>query len=80
MTIPPELQEVAGYIESKKAPVKVGVRTMLAWFGAQRRGFYIVQDIRRALKSLDLETDLPRFSQPVITEDFKMSANSFGVR
>jgi outer membrane receptor for ferrienterochelin and colicins len=24
--------------------------------------------------------DLPRFSQPVITEDFKISANSFGVR
>jgi hypothetical protein len=24
--------------------------------------------------------DLPRFSQPVITEDFKTSANSFGVR
>jgi hypothetical protein len=24
--------------------------------------------------------DLPRFSQPVITEDFSTSANSFGVR
>ena len=25
-------------------------------------------------------SDLPRFSQPVITEDFRISANSFGVR
>lgn len=25
-------------------------------------------------------TDLPRFFQPVITEDFKIAANSFGVR
>jgi hypothetical protein len=24
--------------------------------------------------------DLPRFSQPVITEDFKTAANSLGVR
>ena len=26
------------------------------------------------------ELDVPRISQPVITEDFRISANSFGVR
>ena len=39
---------------------------------SQRRQILILERSR--------EVDLPRFFQPVITEDFKIAANSFGVR
>jgi hypothetical protein len=41
--------------------------------------FYHDQIVRWIEKEQGLY-DLPRFSQPVITEDFRISANSFGVR
>ena len=33
-----------------------------------------------SVQQVNIPVDLPRFTQPVITEDFRISANSFGVR
>lgn len=54
--IPTRLNEIAEQVKNGETPQKETVRTLLAWFGAQRRGFYIVYDIRDALKKLGLQT------------------------
>ena len=37
-------------------------------------------ELREAFEDLEKGTDMPRFTQPVIIEDFNTSANSLGVR
>lgn len=51
------LQEIASSLTSGKTQDRVTVRTFLSWFSAQRRGFYIVREIRRALKQAGLKTE-----------------------
>jgi CBS domain-containing protein len=60
MTLPPPLIEIAESIKLGQQPVPVTVRTLLGWFQAQRRGFYIVRDIKSALNELHLKTE-PNF-------------------
>lgn len=60
------LIEIKERIEKGERP-RVSVRHLLAWFDAQRRGFYIVQSIRMQLKSLGLET-VPDFNYAYIDQ------------
>jgi CBS domain-containing protein len=53
--IQPSLRKAAEQVAAKQS-VRVTTRTFLAWFEAQRRGYWIVRDIRRQLEHLKLET------------------------
>ena len=50
------LHAVASQV-SEGHPAEVTVREILGWFGAHRRGYYIVQKIRQALREANLRTD-----------------------
>lgn len=52
----PEIVDVAEKLRNKRPVEPVTVRTFLWWFGAQRRGFNIVKDIRRQLAEVGVET------------------------
>lgn len=67
INIPPQLKTVAEELRSGSAPQRYTVRTFLKWFGAQRRGYYVVKDIRGALRKLQLTTD-PDFESAWIDE------------
>ena len=67
INIPPPLKTVAEELRSGSAPQRYSVRTFLKWFGAQRRGYYVVKDIRGALRKLQLTTD-PDFESAWIDE------------
>ena len=54
--IPQRLAEIASQVHDGGNPPPETVRTFIGWFGAQRRGFWIVRDIRRALESLKIQT------------------------
>lgn len=51
-----QLLEAAQRIANGDAPLQVSVRTMLEWFGAERRGTQISELIRATLSGFDLET------------------------
>jgi CBS domain-containing protein len=55
--IPDELRAHALKIQSNEPGDGVTTRTLLAWFGAQRRGYRVVHQIRRALRELGLATE-----------------------
>ena len=57
--VPPELRAMA---EGDGADRTVTVRTLLSWFGVERRGYWKVKEIRKALNKLKLRTD-PDFEQ-----------------
>jgi len=50
------LGEVLGRLQKGETPETLTVREFLSWFGAQRRGYWIVQQIRSALKDAGLVT------------------------
>lgn len=54
--IPQRLNEIAKQVHAGETPASETVRTFIGWFGAQRRGFWIVRDIRRALEELEIQT------------------------
>ncbi len=62
---PKKLVEIAEHLEKGRVPEKTTVRNFLEWFGAQRRGFYVVQNIRGALDNLRIRTD-PDFESAYI--------------
>jgi predicted transcriptional regulator len=51
-----ELAAVADSLKAGRAVEQVTVRTFLSWFGAQRRGWWIVRQIREQLAEADLVT------------------------
>jgi CBS domain-containing protein len=53
---PPELVKIAEEAKGADVPPRVSVRTLLSWFGAQRRGSFIVWLIRSRLEELGVET------------------------
>jgi hypothetical protein len=63
--IPPRLHEINALLKDGKQPQPEVVRTFLSWFGAQRRGEYVVRHIRKALKKVDIETQ-PDFASAYI--------------
>ena len=50
------LKKIAERVEKGVAPPRETVRTFLGWFGAERRGFNIVWNIRHTLAQAGLET------------------------
>lgn len=58
--IPPRLAEIAQQVHNNKTPQRETVRTLLSWFSAQRRGYWIVREIRQVLKKLKIDT-MPDF-------------------
>src|SRR4051812_23573110 len=56
--IPPQLQEFAD--GNTRGPVTV--RALLSWFGAERRGYSKVKEIRKALNKVKLRTE-PDFEE-----------------
>jgi hypothetical protein len=62
---PAALTGIAKQVESGERPERVTVRTLLEWFGAQRRGFYVVENIRSTLAKLSMRTD-PDFESAFI--------------
>ncbi len=52
----PELDEIAQKLKSKTPVLPVTVRTFLSWFGAQRRGAYVVERIRAQLDDAGIVT------------------------
>jgi predicted transcriptional regulator len=57
------LQEIADQLRAGQQPGKTTVRTLLRWFGAQRRGAFTVRYIQRLLKEAGLTTK-PDFRYP----------------
>ena len=51
------LQQVAQELREGKAGPELTVRDLLGWFNAQRRGYWIVADIRHGLSVARLQTD-----------------------
>lgn len=64
---PVRLIDVAQRLERDEIPEKTTVRNFLDWFGAQRRGYYVVESIRNALEKLSLRTE-PDFEAAYIDE------------
>ena len=60
MRVPEQLREVAEEVALTGRPRKAKVRTLLGWFGHQRRGEKVVLTIQRALKETGLRTE-PEF-------------------
>jgi CBS domain-containing protein len=57
LDIPDNLKEVADKVHADGKPHIETVRTLLSWFNAQRRGYWVVRDIRNSLKHAKLTTD-----------------------
>jgi len=51
-----KLANISAQIDKGETPQEISVRDLLGWFGAQRRGYYIAGDIKRALEKHDLVT------------------------
>jgi CBS domain-containing protein len=54
--IPDQLKEAADQLRNGQAK-NVTVRELLSWFGAERRGYWKVREIRKALKHVKLKTE-----------------------
>lgn len=54
--IPEQLQAIARQIEAGVEPEPITVRMLLGWFGAERRGYFVVEKVRTALTLLELRT------------------------
>lgn len=63
--VPSKLREIARQVHENKAEIQETVRTLLTWFGAKRRGFYVVNSIQKALAEVELTTD-PDFANVYI--------------
>jgi hypothetical protein len=62
---PQKLVEIAHQLEKGEKPERATVRNFLEWFGAQRRGYYVVQNIRNLLRPLHIRTE-PDFESAYI--------------
>lgn len=56
MPLPPQLVAISEQVKAGEPPRSASIRMLLSMFNAQRRGYTIVQDIRNALRQLDLTT------------------------
>jgi CBS domain-containing protein len=65
MLMNPFLTRIADEIANGKSPAPVTTREFLSWFGAQRRGYFIVRSIRGALEKAGLQT-VPDFESNYI--------------
>ena len=75
MQVPEQLRQVAEDVARTGRPRKAKVRTLLGWFGYQRRGENVVLTIRRALQETGLRTE-PEFDTVGVDTYLKLTANS----
>jgi CBS domain-containing protein len=66
------LNEIAAQLRNGKEVPPVSVREFLSWFTAQRRGYWIVEWIRRSLNEAGLETE-PDFESAYIDSPIRFS-------
>ena len=66
-----ELEKVADLVKRGEPSPQISVRQLLSWFGAQRRGSYVVQTIRTELKRLGIDT-VPDFNDIWIDSTFDL--------
>ena len=59
--VPAQLKEIVDQVTEGNER-KETVRTLLSWFGAERRGYWWVRDIRKALNKAKLKTE-PDFEE-----------------
>lgn len=59
------LKEISLQLKRGDSPASISVRALLEWFGAQRRGSYIIEEIRDALSKANLKTN-PDFATSYI--------------
>ncbi len=64
------LSEIAEQLKRGEQPEPESVRTFLSWFGAQRRGHYVAQRVRRLLRKNGLVTK-PDFQWAYIDSNVK---------
>jgi len=69
--IPPEIQAAAERLREGETLPPITVRQLLTYFGAKRRGFYVVEYIRDVLNSLKIKTD-PDFQDLWIDSDIRL--------
>ena len=69
--LPTQLQQAAEQVHQTGKPKMVKVRDLLAWYGAQRRGVLVVQQIRAGLKRAKLVT-VPDFEVAYIDQRIKL--------
>jgi CBS domain-containing protein len=72
---PEKLKELAQQIKTSGKSRQVKVRTLLSWFGAQRRGSQVVREVRSALKRTKLVAQ-PDFEQAYIDGKVSLRAAS----
>jgi CBS domain-containing protein len=72
--VPDELKEVADEMANGMSR-KETVRVLLSWFGAERRGYWRVREIRKALRKLKLRTE-PDFEEAWIDAPLVFVARS----
>jgi CBS domain-containing protein len=76
--IPDDLREIVDKVQEGKRP-RASVRTVLRWFGAERRGFRILREVRRALKRAKLST-VPDFDGAYIDSQVTFVSKQEGER
>ena len=78
MQVPEQLREVAEDVTRTGRPRKAKVRTLLGWFGYQRRRENVVLTIRRALQETGLRTEpeFDDFETVGVDTYLKLTANS----
>jgi CBS domain-containing protein len=69
--IPAEIQEAAERLREGETLPPITVRQLLTYFGAKRRGFYVVEYIRDILNSLQIKSD-PDFQDVWIDAEIRL--------
>lgn len=70
--IPEQLKEVANQV-SQGSERSETVRTLLSWFDSERRGYWVVHEIRKALRKVRVKT-VPDFEEAWIDAPIKFLA------
>jgi CBS domain-containing protein len=65
------LTEISRQLRKGEPVPPVTTRDFLRWFGAQRRGYWVVRDIRRELKKAGLDTD-PDFESAYLDSSIRI--------
>lgn len=66
------LNDIVRKLKAGESPNPITVRAFLSWFGAQRRSFWNVWDIRNGLKKYELET-VPDFESAYIDSNISFA-------
>lgn len=57
MSLQDRLEQIKSLIDKEQKPEPVPVRTLISWFGAERRGWWVVRQINETLERYGIETN-----------------------